>query len=274
MSGSGGWDQGLGHLRAVFDARSAGDASMAARRAASAAGPALPDWAGAGYERWSLRRAQRRAGRGRRWARRWSAGSATLWAAVAALSTVPAVLDRWEWLLLGAVSAARAALAGRELAELGRDEDALPMPTAAAPGPWELRGSAAAEPLRRGEAALVALAAMTRSIAESPARVLLRGGVAGGAELVDGLRAGAVRVVACESAARAVAHPDRRAELLRTRDGLVATMTTSVATFDDLLVAAAEAVGSVSTAAPGLERLRADTEVLREYAAALRALTG
>jgi len=236
--------------------------------------PALPDWAGAGVERWSLQRAQRRADRGRRWARRWSAGSATAWAVVAALSPVPAVLDRWEWLLLGAVSAVRAALAGRELAALGRDDDALPMPVAPAPGPWEMRGSAAAEPLRRGEAALVALAAMIRSMPAGPARALLLGAAGGGAELVDGLRVGATRVVACESAMRAVAHPERRADLARARDGLVATMTTSVATFDDLLAAAGETVGSVSTTAAGLARLRADTETLREYATALRTLAG
>ena len=51
-------------------------------------------------------------------------------------------------------------------------------------------------------------------------------------------------------------------------------MTTSVATFDDLLAAAGETVGSVSTTAAGLARLRADTETLREYATALRTLAG
>jgi hypothetical protein len=193
---------------------------------------------------------------------------------VAALSPVAAVVDGWGWLAVGAVSVVRVGLAGRELATLRREDDGLPLPSAPAPRPWELRGSAAAEPLRRGEAALSALAAMTRSVGPGAARSLLQGAVAGGAELVDGLRVGAARVVACESAVRAVAHPERRAELSRTRDGLAGTMRTSADTFDDLLVAAGEVVGSVSPSAPGLARLRADTEVLREYAAALRALAG
>ncbi len=193
---------------------------------------------------------------------------------MAAASPIVAVAGQHEsWLMVGAAAVLRAGLSGWETATLRRDGDALPAPSAPPPRPWQLRGSAAAEPLRRGEAALSALAAMTRSLGSGPARTMLRGAVAGGVELVDGLRAGAARVVACETAIRAVADPVRRAELVRSRDSLAATMRTSTGLFDDLLVAAAEVVAGVSPAAPGLDRLEADTQALRQYAAALRDLT-
>ncbi|MCK9897387.1 hypothetical protein MXD60_22815, partial [Frankia sp. AgB32] len=149
-----------------------------------------------------------------------------------------------------------------------------PAPPGRAPGGGGGGGGAGPAPLRRGEAAQSALAAMTRSVGAGPARSMLRGAVAGGVELVDGLRVGAARVVACEAAIRAVADPARRAELVRARDGLAATMRTSTGVFDDLLVAAGEVVAGVPSAALGLDRLEADTQALRQYAAALRDLAG
>ncbi|KQC37629.1 hypothetical protein UK82_14610 [Frankia sp. ACN1ag] len=235
----------------------------------------MPAWVGADVERRSLERAERRAGRGLRWARRREAASVSIWTGVAALTPVAAVAyDSWGWLVAGGAALARAALAGRELGLLRRADNGLPLPRTPAPSLWELRRSAAAEPLRRGEAGLAALVAMTRSLGPGPARTFLQTAVAGAAELVDGLRVGAARVVACEAAVRAISHPGRRAELARSTEALVATMATSVAVFDDLLAAAGETVGTVSSSAPGLIRLREDTEALREYAAALRDLAG
>ncbi|WP_157734151.1 MULTISPECIES: phage shock envelope stress response protein PspM [Frankia] len=243
--------------------------------AAAAVVPSLPAWVGADVERRSLVRAERRAGRGLRWARRREAAAVSIWTGVAALTPVAAVVDdSWGWLVAGGAALARAALAGRELALLRRADGGLPLPRTPAPSPWELRRSAAAEPLRRGEAGLAALMAMTRSLGPGAARSLLQTAAAGAADLVDGLRVGAARVVACEAATRAVSDSGRRAELARTTEALVASMTTSVAVFDDLLAAAGEAVGTVSSSAPGLIRLREDTETLRGYAAALRDLAG
>lgn len=218
---------------------------------------------------------QRRDVRGRRWVGRWVAVTTAGWSAVAALSPVGAVLGGWEWLLLGAVAVARAGLGGRELAALHRDDAMVRLPGAVAPSPWELRGSAAAAPLRRGEAALGALVALARSLSSTgPPSVLAYGAAGGAVEVVDGLRLGAVRVVACEAAMRAVVDPGRRAGLVQARDDLVAVMRTSAAGLDDLLVAAVEVVGGAAAGAADLERLRADTELLREYAQALRSLTG
>nr|WP_235826364.1 hypothetical protein [Candidatus Frankia alpina] len=270
-TGPTGWSWGRFHP--LLDGRSG--VARAAADAAAAVVPALPAWVGADVERRSLLRAERRAGRGLRWARRRETATASIWTGVAALTPVAAVAyDSWGWLVAGGAALARAALAGRELGLLRRVDGGLPLPRNSAPSPWELRRSAAAEPLRRGEVALAALAAMTRSLNPGPARTLLQTTAAGAADLVDGLRLGAARVVACEAAARAISHPGRRAELTRTTEALVATMTTSVAVFDDLLAAAGEAVGSVSSSAPGLIRLREDTEMLRGYAAALRDLAG
>ncbi|WP_261553826.1 phage shock envelope stress response protein PspM [Frankia tisae] len=270
-TGPTGWSWGRFHT--LLDGRSG--AARAAADAAAAVVPALPAWVGADVERRSLLRAERRAGRGLRWARRRETATASIWTGVAALTPVAAVAyDSWGWLVAGGAALARAALAGRELGLLRRVDGGLPLPRSPEPSPWELRRSAAAEPLRRGEAALAALAAMTRSLGPGPARTLLQTTAAGAADLVDGLRLGAARVVACEAAARAISHPGRRAELARTTEALVATMTTSVAVFDDLLAAAGEAVGTVSSSAPGLIRLREDTEMLRGYAAALRDLAG
>ncbi|CAO5148979.1 conserved hypothetical protein [Frankia sp. AiPs1] len=244
----------------------------------SRAVPGLPDWLGAGVERRSLRRLQRRDGRGRRWAGRWVATTTAGWSAVAALSPVGAVLGGGEWLLLGAAALVRAGLGGWELARLRRVDEAVALPRTVAPSPWELRGSAAAAPLRRGETALGALAALARSLGQAgrsgPAASLVRGAVVDGVELVNGLRIGAVRVTACEAAMRAMADPARRAEVARARDELAATMQTSVAGMDELLAAAVEVVGGARPSAADLERLRADSELLREYARALRSLAG
>ncbi|MCK9876229.1 hypothetical protein MXD59_10645 [Frankia sp. Ag45/Mut15] len=244
--------------------------------AAAAAVPALPDWVGAEVERRSLRRVQRREVRGRRWVGRWVAVTTTGWSALAALSPVGAVLGGWEWLLLGVAALARAGLGGRELAELHRDDAALRLPGANAPSPWALRGSAAAAPLRRGEAALGALVALARSLGDSagPSGGLLRGAVTGAVEVVDGLRLGAGRMVACETAMRAITDPQRRAGLVRTHDELAAAMVASAAGLDDLLVAAVDVVGGSAPTTADLARLHADTELLREYAGALRSLAG
>jgi ABC-type transporter Mla subunit MlaD len=71
-----------------------------------------------------------------------------------------------------------------------------------------------------------------------------------------------------------VTYPARRAEILATRKDLVAEMSASVATLDDLLAAASEVVGTVVASSPDLARLTQQIEALRGYAAALRELSG
>ncbi|ABD12886.1 hypothetical protein CcI156_09735 [Frankia sp. CcI156] len=236
--------------------------------------PALPDWVRADVERRSLLRTERRAGRGVRWARRRAAVTAFGWIAVASVTPVAAVVDGWGWLVVGAAAIIRAGLAGWETAVIRREDRGFALPSAPAPPPWALRHSAAAEPLRRGEAGLAALVAMARTLAPGAARGPVRAAVAGAADLVDGLRVTAMRVVACERAARAVTYPARRAEILATRKDLVAEMSASVATLDDLLAAASEVVGTVVASSPDLARLTQQIEALRGYAAALRELSG
>jgi hypothetical protein len=115
---------------------------------------------------------------------------------------------------------------------------------------------------------------MARSLPAGPTSGALRAAVASGAEVVDGLRTHAGRVVACEAAARAVADRRRRMEILGTADALVTAMEKAVTALDDLLAAASEVVGTVSAVRPdGLALLTERAEALRGYAAGLRELT-
>src|SRR4030095_4211107 len=92
------------------------------------------------------------------------------------------------------------------------------------PSPMALRGSAAAEPLLRGESGMAALAAMGRTSAPGPGAEALRDAMAAAADVVDGLRVLAARVVACEAAVRAIADPRRRREVQASAGALVDQM--------------------------------------------------
>ncbi|MCK9897388.1 hypothetical protein MXD60_22820, partial [Frankia sp. AgB32] len=145
-----GWAGEPGRLREMFDRRADG-VRPAAQAAMAAVRPGLPDWIGADVERRSLRRAERRAGRPRRWARRWAAGRTAGWSAVAAAAPIVAVAEQHaSWLARGVAAALRAGLAGWEMATLRRDGEALPVPTALAPRPWQRRGSGGGRPPAAG----------------------------------------------------------------------------------------------------------------------------
>lgn len=231
--------------------------------------PALPDWIGADLDRRAVVRSERLA---TRYARR-AAGSARWWTIAAAVTPVAAAVDHeWAWLAVGAVALMNGALWAREAALANRRDPGLPLPSVPAPGLRSLRGSAAAEPLRRGEAAIVAFAAMARASPPGPTAAAVRCAMASAGAAVDGLRLRAARVTACEAAARAVANPARRAELSTIVRALVDDMTAAVRALDDLLGAAGDVIGAVSPRPHELAALGDATEALRGYAAAWREL--
>ncbi|WP_131768255.1 phage shock envelope stress response protein PspM [Candidatus Protofrankia californiensis] len=239
-------------------------------------GSRLPDWLRADIERRSLLRGEQRLVRTQARLRRRAAASARVWAGVAVLTPAAAVLDgTWEWLVVGAGALVRAGLSWRQARLAPVLPPALPLPMAPLPSRLMLRGSAAAEPLRRGEAAMVALAAMLRALPPGAAAETVRAAMASAAQVVDGLRGEAGRVLACESAARTVADPGRRAEITATISDLVSSMTTAADALDGMLAAASDLLASTSSTLPpagrdgGLER---GTAALRGFADGLREL--
>ncbi|SQD94963.1 hypothetical protein E0504_23205 [Parafrankia sp. BMG5.11] len=242
---------------------------------AAAVTPALPDWIRADVERRSLERSERRFGRATRRARRRATFSTQAWTAAAAASPAAAFIDHaWGWFVFGGAALVRAGLSYRELRAFRDRDDALPMPAVPAPGAVALRRSAAARPLRRGEAGLAALVALARSVEDRPPAAPVRTAVAGAVRLVDGLRVSAGQVLACESAARAVADPVRRANILATSAQLLDGMNRAADALDGLLAAATEIVGTVAAPAAELHRLTEDVERLRAYADGLSELMG
>ncbi len=239
-------------------------------------GSRLPDWLRADIERRSLLRGEQRLARAQARLRRRAVLSARVWGGVAVITPGIAVLDgTWGWLVVGAGALVRAGLSWHQARLTPVLPSALPLPAAPLPSRLMLRGSAAAEPLRRGEAAMVALAAMLRALPPGAAAATVRAAMASAAEVVDGLRMQAARVLACESAARAVADPGRRAEITATISDLVRSMTTAADALDGMLAAASDLLASTSsTLSPtgqdgGLER---GTAALRGFADGLREL--
>ncbi|MBL7501326.1 hypothetical protein I6A84_37015 [Frankia sp. CNm7] len=224
---------------------------------------------------------------------RWTAGC---WAAFAAVSTPVGVAvggaDWWLWLATGAGALANGGLWAWQAARAERRNPGPPIPQAPAPSVRALSGSAAAGPLRRGEGTITAFLALSRPVPPGPTAEVIRSAMAAAAEVVDGLRLRAGRVVACEAAAKAVADPAGRAQLTATAKALVEEMTAAARALDDLVAATAEVVGagvratagdaSAGLAAGGaalgvtpvdLAGLAERAESLRGYAAALRDLS-
>ncbi|WP_026240122.1 phage shock envelope stress response protein PspM [Parafrankia discariae] len=242
---------------------------------AAAVTPALPDWIRADVERRSLERSERRFGRSVRRARRRAAISTQAWTAAAAASPAAAFIDHsWGWFVFGGAALVRAGLSYRELRAFQDTADAPALPVVPAPTAMALRRSAAARPLRRGEAGLAALVALARSVADHPPAAPVRTAVAGAVRLVDGLRVSAGQVLACEAAARAVADPARRAGILATSAQLLDGMNRAADALDGLLAAATEIVGTVAAPAAELRRLTEDVDRLRAYADGLSELMG
>lgn len=244
------------------------------------------------------RATQREARAATRYARRarWTAGS---WAALAAVITPAGAAFGgdmwWMWLLTGAGSLAGGGLWALEAARADRHMPGPPLPVAAAPSVAVLTGSAAAGPLRRGEEAIGAFLALARPLPPGPTADVIRSAMASAAEVVDGLRLRATRVVACDAAARAMADRAARAQLAGTTLALVEEMNAAVRALDELVAAAAEVVGASVYASSGgidlggpsaegmpvggaalgmapvdLDALTDQAEKLRGYAAGLR----
>lgn len=239
--------------------------------AAMAAG--LPDWLRADIERRSFENAERRFSRPFRRARQRALLSAQAWAAAAAASPVVAAIgDEWGWLAFGAAALARAGLSFREYRT--SPESGLPAPSVPPLRALELRRSAAARPLRRGEAGLAAVAALLCSVEARPGTTQVQTAMVTAARLVDGLRMTARRVLACESAMRAVSDPARRADIRATSARLLAAMEQAADLLDELLTAATEIVVTVTTPTAELTGLADEVERLRTYADGLSELLG
>ncbi|AEH10892.1 MULTISPECIES: phage shock envelope stress response protein PspM [Protofrankia] len=240
----------------------------------------LPEWLRADIERRNLLRGEQRLIRAQARQRRRAAASARAWSGVAVLTPAVAVLDgTWGWLVVGVGALVRAGLSWRQARAAPALPAALPLPTAPLPSRLRLRGSAAAEPLHRGEAAVVALAAMLRSLPPGAAAEAVRAAMASAAQVVDGLRGQAARVLACESAARTVVDPGRRAEITTTIKGLVSSMTTEADALDEMLAAASDLLASTPSAllpagaVAGRDgELERGTAALRGFADGLREL--
>ncbi|MBX6388551.1 MAG: hypothetical protein IRZ08_06050 [Frankia sp.] len=257
----------------------------------------MPDWVGADIER---RAVDREARETTRYARRAS-WTAKAWAAFAAITPAfAAAAGDWLWLSVGGAALVNGGLWAQEAIRARRRTPELPVPRQPAPSAAALRGSAAAGPLRRGEAAMRAFTSLLKAAPPGAAEDALRSGMAAAAEVVDGLRVRASSVVACEGAARALTNPAGRAELDSTIQELVTEMEAAVRALDDLLGAAAEVVGVARASAaragqdviagtptgrlgpgqlgaaslgPDLAALSERAASLRAYAAGLRELT-
>lgn len=253
--------------------------------------PALPDWARAEVERRTLERAERRdrrlALRPYRRARR----SVQSWLAGAAVTPLAAAVDvvgddssgnLLGWLAVGLGCLLGAGMAHREASRAAVTPPGLPLATAPAPKPAALWRSAAAAPLRRGESALNAFAAMMRSLGPGPTTETLRSAMVAAAEVVDGLRVYASRVVAFEAAARAMSDRARRREVDNRAEVLLARMTAAAEGLDELLDAASEMVAAASgdpwatgnLAGGGSRRLDDEIARLRGFTAGLRETIG
>jgi hypothetical protein len=254
--------------------------------------PKVPPAIGADLER----RAARREVRATTWfARRarWTAGCWAVFAAVVTPAGLAADPGEWVlWLATGAGSLLSGGLWALQATRESRRNPGLPLPAAPAPATRELSGSAAAEPLRRGEASITAFLALSRPVPPGPTADLVRSAMSSAVEVVDGLRLRAARVLGCEAAARAVVDPAGRAHLNAVIVGLVGEMTAAVRALDDLVAATAEVVGAgvwtpgygaaglpavssaVAAGADGpladLTALAEQAENLRGYAAGLR----
>ncbi|EFC78741.1 hypothetical protein, partial [Frankia sp. EUN1f] len=243
--------------------------------AAAAVTPGLPDWLRADVERRSFENSRRRLDRPFRRARRRALNSARIWAAAAAASPVAAVAaDEWGWLGFGAAALVQAAVSFREFRT--SPDTGLPVPCVAPLKAMEIRRSAAARALRRGEAGLAALAALLLAVEARPAAAQVLRATETAARLVDDLRSTARRVLACESALRAVSDRAVRAEIGATSARLLAGMDQAADLLDGLLAAATQIVGTVTVAgsSPRLAELTADVERLRTYADGLSELLG
>ncbi|WP_239333690.1 hypothetical protein [Frankia sp. CiP3] len=232
----------------------------------------LPDRLRADIERQRLIRGEQRLVRAYDRRRRRATRSTRLWAGVAIAAPTMAVLeDSWGWLVVGAGALARAGLAWRQAQlAVSSSPSALPLLSRA-----RLSGSAAAEPMQRGEAAMAALTAIMQASPPGPAAEAVRTAMASAAEVVDTLRNRAQRVLACESAARVVTDVDRRTEIISTVSELVSSMNTGVRALDNMLAAASDLLAStVSTQlTPGqLDSLDRQTATLRAFAEGMRDL--
>jgi hypothetical protein len=255
----------------------------------------VPDAVGADLERRAAWRESRAAGRYVRrahWTAGWWAGFGAL---TVAIGEAAAPSAWWLWLATGAGALVNSGVWVAHAAQYRRRNPGPPLPLAPAPGVRALTGSAAAGPLRRGEAAITAFLALARPLPPGPTADVVRSAMASAAEVVDGLRLRASRVIACEQAARAVTDPTGRAQINGAVRALVQEMDAAIRALDELVAAAAEVVGAGaatgSLGLPGpsglppavggglgmspvdLDRLAAQAENLRGYAAGLRDLT-
>jgi hypothetical protein len=254
----------------------------------------VPDAVGADLERRAAWRETRTTSRYVRRAYRtagWWAGFGVVTTAIGEAAD-PSI---W-WLAAAAGAAVNAGLWVVNAARYRQQNPTPPLPTAPAPSVRALTGSAAAGPLRRGEATITAFLALARPLPPGPSAEVIRGAMASAAEVVDGLRLRASRVIACEGAARAVADPAGRAQITEAARTLLGEMEAAVRALDGLVGASAEVVGAGAAVGgegpPGpavgpvpvgaalglspfdLESLTAQAESLRGYAAGLRELTG
>ncbi|WP_232425309.1 hypothetical protein [Pseudofrankia inefficax] len=258
--------------------------------------PRVPDAVGADLERraaWRQTRAAGRYVRRAQWTAGWWAGFGVITAGIGEAIDPSA---GWLWLAVGAGALVNSGVWVAHAARYRLRNPGPPLPVAPAPGVRALTGSAAAAPLRRGEAAITAFLALSRPLPPGPTADVVRGAMASAAEVVDGLRLRASRVIACEEAARAVTDPAGRAQVNAAARALVAEMEAAMRALDELVAASAEVVGA-GAAAGGLplagvagprpvggaglgmspvdvDGLAAQAENLRGYAAGLRELAG
>lgn len=233
----------------------------------------LPPAVRVDLERRTVLRAELRARRvaGRR--RRRAARSASLWATVAAaMPAVAVVEDQWGWFLVGGAALARSALSWRQYRSAPAPPQPLPMPSVVPP--QLRRRSAAAAPLHRAEAALLALRGLVAQLPSGPLAEQGRTAVLAAVETVDGLRAQAGRVAACENAARAVADPRRRQAIEAGMASLLTELHRGADGLDELLAAASETVVSTPGAPVVGVRLAEAIGALRALAEGLREVSG
>lgn len=224
-------------------------------------------------ERRTVLRAEVRARRVAERRRRRAARSASLWATVAAaMPAVAVVEDQWGWFLVGGAALARSGLSWRQYRTAPPSPELLPMPSVVPPR--LPRRSAAATPLHRAEAALLALRGLVAQLPSGPLAEQGRAAVLTAVETLDGLRAQAARVAACENAARAVADPTRRRTIEASVAPLLAGLERGADGLDELLAAASDTVASaLGSPVPGV-RLAEAVGTLRALAAGLRELAG
>jgi len=241
--------------------------------------PKMPDAVGADLERRAAWRAARAAGRYARRAQR----TAGWWVGLGALTALFGLAfdpsDWLAWLGTGAGALLGGGVWAAEAARFRRDHPAPPLPTAPAPSVRALTGSAAAGPLRRGEAAITAFLALARPLPPGQTADAIRAATVSAAQIVDGLRLRAERVIACEAAVKAVTDPVGRAQVTGTARALIDEMDAGARAVEDLVAAAAEVVGAGLVTGDyrppvELDGLAAQAERLRGYAAGLRELAG